>query len=120
MKRLAALSLFALAACATTARPDSTWLAGNWCSEDGSTTYAGVSHVGLWPTRFDADGSYDTSEDRGHWELHGRRLTRTTPFINGGTFRSDDRVERLGPDRMAWTWGSGQRELWRRCPPDRQ
>ncbi len=120
MKALpAAFAPLALAACTTTARPDSAWLVGNWCPEKDSTTYAGVSHVGLWPTRFDAGGTYDTFEDQGHWELRGRRLTRRRPFP-GVTFRSEDRVERLGPDLMAWTWESGERELWRRCPTDRQ
>lgn len=119
MRLLAALPLLAAAGCVTAPSPRNGWLVGHWCAENRSTTYAGVSGVGLSPTRFEADGTYRTFEEVGRWELKGPRLIRTYPFMRG-TFRANDRVERLGPDLMAWTWDSGRRELWRRCPPDRQ
>jgi hypothetical protein len=117
MRALSALALLALAACATTSNPSSRWLVGNWCPEDPPTTYAGVSDVGLWPTRFNADGTYETFEDSGRWTLRANQLTRRAPIL-GSFIRRRDRVERLGPDRMAWTWGFGERELWHRCSPD--
>lgn len=119
MKLLALLPLLALAACATTARPSRAWLVGNWCPEDSSTTYAGAAHVSLRPTRFDANRTYRTFDERGRWELHGQLLRLQLWYIHD-TLITEGRIERLGPDRMTWTLSAGVRTLWRRCPADRQ
>ena len=118
MRFFLALACLPLAACATSARPDHVWLIGNWCPDEPTTNYGGVE-VGQWPTQFAADGTYDTFEGEGIWEVRGRTLIRRRD-IGPGIMRTNDRVERLGPDRMAWTWQTGQRELWRRCPADRR
>ena len=118
MRTLLVLPAVALAACATTARPDSAWLVGNWCPDHLSSSYIGM-RVGLWPTRFDENGQFETFEDNGTWDLRGHRLHRRSRFGDDAILH-DDRVERLGSDVMAWTRGFGVRELWHRCPADRR
>lgn len=117
MRVPACILTLSLAGCTTTPAADRSWLVGNWCPETSSTTVRGAG-VGLWPVRFDSDGTYETFEDHGRWTLRGEQLTRRRPFLDG-TYRQEDRVERLGGDRMAWTWEYGERELWRRCSPER-
>jgi len=111
---VATLLAFALAYCATVASDDRVWLVGTWCP-DGRTTYAGVE-VGLWPTRFDADGTYATFEDEGRWRLQGGALLLEREI--GMRVRRTERVEQLGADVMAWTIAHGEREIWRRCPAE--
>ncbi|HYI48796.1 MAG TPA: hypothetical protein VEX35_10070 [Allosphingosinicella sp.] len=115
MKALLPITLL-LAGCVTTESAGSAWLVGPWCPEPDTRPPLpdGLVYVGLFPARFHADGRVTGFELEGTWRLSGNRLEYSTQ--GAVSTYHDDRVERLGRDRMAWTKNHSWRTLWRRCP----